>query len=129
MGTVQILTMPTCTAPNAVIYAVPNSGYRFDHWSSGSTDNPYSLTVTTDTVLTAYFVSEGGTEGIEEVGEQESDVKVYTENGRIVVEGAEGETVRVLDMVGRPVGTHSLPAGVYMVRIGDLPARRVVVIR
>ena len=41
MGTVQILTMPTCTSPQAVVFATANSGYRFDHWSDGSTSNPY----------------------------------------------------------------------------------------
>jgi hypothetical protein len=127
MGTVQILTMPTCTAPNAVLYASANSGYRFDHWSTGSTSNPYSLTVTSDTVITAYFVSEGGTEGIGDV--DGSTIHVYTDGGNIIVNGAEGEKVQVFDMVGRPVGTQSLPTGVYMVKVGTLPVRKVAVIR
>ncbi|MCR4812412.1 MAG: leucine-rich repeat protein [Bacteroidales bacterium] len=55
MGTVQVLTMPTCTNPQAVVYAVANSGYQFDHWSDNSTSNPYSLTVNEDMELTAYF--------------------------------------------------------------------------
>ena len=54
MGTVQILTMPTCTNPQAVVYATPSSGYQFDHWSDNSTTNPYTLTVTEDLTLTAY---------------------------------------------------------------------------
>lgn len=127
MGTVQILTMPTCTAPNAVLYASANNGYRFDHWSTGSTSNPYSLTVTSDTVITAYFVSEGGSEGIGDV--DGSTIHVYTDGGNIIVNGAEGEKVKVFDMVGRPVGTQSLPTGVYMVKVGTLPARKVAVIR
>ena len=60
MGTVQILTMPTCSNPQAVVYAVANSGYQFDHWSDNSTSNPYSLTVNEDIELTAYFVPDGG---------------------------------------------------------------------
>ena len=60
MGSVQILTMPTCTNPQAVVYAVANSGYQFDHWSDNSTSNPYSLTVNEDMGLTAYFVPDGG---------------------------------------------------------------------
>ena len=39
------------------------------------------------------------------------------------------ESVRVFDMVGRPVSNHNLPNGVYMVKVGTLPARKVVVIR
>ncbi|MDY6371014.1 MAG: leucine-rich repeat protein, partial [Bacteroidales bacterium] len=54
-GTVQVLTEPSCSNPNAVLNAVPANGYRFDHWSTGSTDNPYTLTVTNDTIITAYF--------------------------------------------------------------------------
>ena len=134
-GTVQILTMPTCTSPHAVVYATANSGYHFDHWSDGSTSNPYSLTVTDDLDLIGYFVSDGGTEGIEEVGSQRSEVRVYAVDGKIVVDGAEGETVRVYDVTGRMVQTftHSshqaLPAGVYMVNVGQHPARKVVVLR
>ena len=61
MGEVQVLTVPTCANPNAVLYAVPNSGYLFDHWSTGSTANPYAFTVTDSMVVTAYFVAEGTT--------------------------------------------------------------------
>ena len=86
-GTVQILTMPTCTSPHAVVYATANSGYHFDHWSDGSTSNPYSLTVTDDLDLIGYFVSDSGTEGIEEVGSQRSEGRVYAVEGKIVVEG------------------------------------------
>lgn len=132
-GTVQILTMPTCTSPQAVVYASANSGYHFDHWSDGSTSNPYSLTVTDDLDLIGYFVSDGGTEGIEEVGSQRSEGNVYAVEGKIVVDGDEGETVRVYDVTGRMVQafTHSshqaLPAGVYMVKVGQHPARKVVI--
>lgn len=127
MGVVQILTIPTCTNPNAVLYATANNGYRFDHWSNGSTSNPYTLTVTSDTIIKAYFVSEGSTEGIDDV--VGSNIQIYTEGGNIMVNGAEGKKVQVFDMVGRPVGTHSLPTGIYMVKVGTLPVRKVVVIR
>ena len=56
MGIVSILTQPTCSARQAVINAVPATGYQFDHWSDGITTNPYALTVTTDTNLMAFFV-------------------------------------------------------------------------
>ena len=45
---------------NAVtITAVPYSGYRFSHWSDGATYNPYTFAVLGDTLMTAYFISEG----------------------------------------------------------------------
>ena len=53
-GTVQITTQPTCTSP-AVIEAMPNFFYVFDHWSDGNTDNPRTLTLTQDTTLVAHF--------------------------------------------------------------------------
>jgi len=53
-GSVQITTQATCSTP-AVIEATPNFFYVFDHWSDGSTDNPYSVTLTQDTILVAYF--------------------------------------------------------------------------
>ncbi len=131
MGTVQVLNEPTCTNPNAVLNAVPASGYRFDHWSTGSTQNPYSLTVTTDTVITAYFVSEGGTEGIEDINAD--DVNIYVKDRRIVVDGTT-EEYRIYDITGRIVAhSHSaevsspLSCGVYLVKVGLRPARKVVV--
>lgn len=57
MGQVNILTTPTCQTPTAVFNAVANSGYRFDHWSDGNTDNPRYLTLSSDTSIVAMFVS------------------------------------------------------------------------
>lgn len=63
----------------------------------------------------------------------------YQRNGQIVVEGAEGSTVCLYDVVGRLLATRretaqevllDVPAsGAYLVKIGDAPARRVVVRR
>lgn len=39
--------------------AVPDSGYRFHHWNDGSTVNPRSVYVTSDTLLTAHFIEDG----------------------------------------------------------------------
>ena len=112
---------------SATITAYPADGYRFDHWSTGSTDNPYTLTVTSDTTITAYFVSNGGTEGIGEVGV--NDIRISVSGGRVCVEGITTEEVRVYDITGRMVQNHSLPSGVYIVRVGTLPAQKVVVMR
>ena len=48
---------------------------------------------------------------------------------RIVIEGADGETVHIFDMMGRTIHNEALPIGVYMVKVGDRPARKVAVIR
>ena len=76
-----------------------------------------------------------------DVDEVEADgVRLTGRNGHILVQGAEGKEVRVYDMLGHEVSGKrkvesgkcvlAVPsAGVYMVRVGDLPARRVVVVR
>lgn len=56
MGSVSVTQQPTCTLP-AIIQATPADNYTFDHWSDGNTDNPRTLTLIQDTVLTAYFLS------------------------------------------------------------------------
>ena len=68
-----------------------------------------------------------------------SNVKLYGENGQVVVEGSEGATVVLYDAVGRMLATRrdnvgrltfDVPAsGMYLVKIGEHPARRIVVIR
>lgn len=67
------------------------------------------------------------------------NAKIYQRNGQIVVEGAEGYPVYLYDVVGRLLATKretaqevllDVPAsGAYLVKIGDAPARRVVVRR
>ncbi len=116
----------------ATLTAIPNENCWFEHWEDGSTGNPRQVYVGCDATYTAYFASPG-------VGISETDtfpaITVYVVGGRIVVDGAEGETVTVYDMIGRLTQTfrHSsnqdLPGGVYLVKVGDFPARKVVVIR
>ena len=77
--------------------------------------------------------------GIVEVNEESDNIRVWSAEGRIFVEGAEGREAVVYDMMGRMINGKqkvesgklelAVPAGVYLVRIGDLPARKVVVIR
>lgn len=56
-------------------------------------------------------------------------VRVYSRGGDIVVEGADGETVRIFDITGRSVRNEALPTGVYIVKVGERPARKVVVMK
>lgn len=66
-------------------------------------------------------------DGIEDINMD--DVRAWPEDGRIRVEGANGAPVNVFDMEGRNVRNEALPAGVYMVKVGNLPARKVVVVK
>ena len=113
------------------IRAIPNEGYQFLNWQDGNTENPRTVTVTENITYTAYFES---TQGIEDI--DATEIKIYTTGGRIVVQGAEGVEARVYDLTGREVvrpnqngETPVLPSGVYLVKVGTLPARKVVVMR
>lgn len=67
------------------------------------------------------------------------NLKLYQRNGRVVVSGAEGAEVRLYDAVGRLLATKQdnytdlefdVPAtGTYLIRVGNLHARRIVVVR
>lgn len=108
----------TCT-----LTAIPYNGNRFDHWQDGNTDNPRIFTVSSNATYIAYFVS---TQGIDDINEEE--IRVYSQSNCIIVEGT-NETVTVFDLKGRSVNNDNLPLGVYMVKIGNHPARKVVVMR
>ena len=81
------------------------------------------------------YIQEG--EGIDNI--TLLNAKIYQRNGQIVVEGAEGYPVYLYDVVGRLLATRreaaqevllDVPAsGAYLVKIGDAPARRIVVRR
>lgn len=132
LGWVTILTEPTCAAPQAVAWAVPAPGYRFDYWSNGVSNNPYYLTLTSDTAFVAIFARESG---IEEVS---ATYVVECFEGTVRVIGAEGQTIRFFDAQGRQLmsetavdgKTYSLPhSGIYLLQVGKDPARKVVVIK
>ena len=44
-----------CEVGSVTIEGIPSTHYRFAHWSDGNTDNPRSLTLTSDTMLSASF--------------------------------------------------------------------------
>lgn len=62
-------------------------------------------------------------------GVEDDAIRVWADCGHIKVEGADGQAVRIFDMEGRMVTNGNLPTGVYMVKIGNHAAKKVVVIR
>ena len=80
------------------------------------------------------YITEEGIGGVDAL-----NAKVYSSEGRIVVEGADGHLVTLYDVTGRVLATKQddysplhfdTPAsGTYLIKIGAYPARRVVVIR
>ena len=59
----------------------------------------------------------------------EDGIRVYSVDGHIIVEGAVAETVRIYDTTGRSIRNEALPAGVYLVKVGDRPAQKVIVMK
>lgn len=110
--------------------ATANDGFYFSGWSitPGYTEivttNPFILIAQDNYTAVAHFEADS-TESI--TGVDARNAKVYTLGGRIVVEGAEVETVRIFDITGRSVRNEALHTGVYIVKVGDRPARKVVV--
>ena len=100
-------------------------GYRFTGWDDGVLEEQRTVTVTADATYTALFESNVG---IEEVAAE--GYKVSIRNGRIVVEDVAEEEVQIYDLSGRRhlIG-EQLPAGAYLVRIGNQIVKKVVVIR
>jgi hypothetical protein len=56
MGTANIIQANNCNNNTATIAATPNTGYYFVQWNDGNTQNPRTVTVTSDIIFTAEFV-------------------------------------------------------------------------
>ena len=123
-----------------VIKAMPNLGYRFERWHDDDTNNPRTIVVTTNATYIAYF-KRNASNSIESV--ESIPVKIYLCKRNIVLEGAKEMPVMLYDATGRLLATRrseetlgSTPvqfnvpvSGTYLVRVGNLPAKKVVVIR
>lgn len=117
--------------------ATANAGYSFVGWVIGAdtiTANPYTFSITSDVNALAVFVANNGIEDADM-----ANVTVYGAESRIVVRGAEGKDVNVFDINGRMVASQLNAAdavefrmastGVYLVKVGNAPAKRVLVVR
>ena len=118
--------------------ATPNEGYEFVAWLNGndtvSHESTYVFQVTADITLTAVFAEVQGINTVDM-----SNVIIYSNDSRIFVNGAEGYDVYVYDVNGRVINRQLKAAdaiefrmtttGVYLVKVGNAPAKRVVVVR
>lgn len=97
-----------------------------------NTDTVYVSNTDTVYVYDTVYV---GVDGVE----TDAAVKLYSKDNQIVVEGAHGADVVLYDAVGRRLAVRrddfgavrfEVPAtGTYLVRVGQYPARRVVVVK
>ncbi len=133
MGVVEVLEEPSCAnGSTATIAANANPGYHFTAWSDGNTDNPRQLVVTQDTIITAHFEENVG------IDSPLLHPTHYSQEGnRLVVNGAEGQHVRVFDIMGKlissqpnvpePFSVYLPAAGVYLIQIGSSTPQKIVV--
>ena len=123
------------------ISAQPAEGCWFAYWQDGNNDNPRYITVTGNAEYVAHFYSP---EGIDDVTPADG-MKVYTRGNTIVIDFSGQQTadsrqsVIVYDVMGRVIKQTAgigqqaavvIPvtsAGVYMVKVGERPSRKVVV--
>lgn len=116
----------------ATLTAVPFPGAQFLCWSDSIADNPRTVVVTSDTAFYAIFRSLAGMDDV-----VASSCAIWTDRRTILVTGAGSRSVAVYDIYGRrvafvaqegelvvvPVGA----AGVYLVQVEGLKAKKVVV--
>ena len=69
----------------------------------------------------------GDSTGVNDFAMEEITIKSV--NGTILVEGCEECVVSIFNMEGRRVSNRGLASGVYLVKVGDYPVRKIVVTR
>ena len=106
------------------IRAIPNEGYRFLNWQDDNTENPRTVTVTSDITYTAYF--ESTTQGIFNVDENKITAYPNPTNGRVIIDAEDVIRMDVYNVNGQLVKTafkesiidiSTLPSGVYMLKV------------
>ena len=105
--------------------ATANEGYEFTAWNDGNTENPRTVTVTSDTVFTAIFTASGSS-SLQAVNAREFALYPNPAKSFVTLEFEalkENTLLQILDLNGRKVRTFDLKAGIETLRIdlGDLP--------
>lgn len=118
------------------ITAYPNNGYLFSHWNDDVTDNPRTITITCDTLFTAFFIADGG-EGFDSPNAEE--IIAYGYNGNIVIKLDKPKPVWVYDVKGILIFhtpsecsvSHTIPAfpGIYIVKAGESFIKKILITR
>lgn len=111
------------------ISATPYPGHTFDRWSDGTSINPRTVILDTDSTITAHFVkTQTDPEGITSADHPHMALYPNPATGRVQILGLAGEAqyVEILDMTGRTAATFRytstldishLPQGSYIVKI------------
>ena len=114
------------------------TGSQFFVWTISDQDDAYITTPTLEYTITEnsrFIIAVFHSLGIDDV--EANGTTIFSQNGNIVVRGAEQQTIRVYDLVGRMLMQTTNAAaeetfrmertGVYLVQVGNNAARRVIV--
>ena len=115
----------TIDGNTAVLTATPNEGYEFSGWNDGNTENPRTVTVTSDTAFMAIFTASSSS-SLQAVNAREFTLYPNPAKSFVTLEfeaSEENTLLQILDLNGRMVRMFDLKAGVETLRInlGDLP--------
>lgn len=115
--------------------ATPEAEYMFLRWSDGNTLNPYPYTITKNVTLKAEFLeADKMVVDNEEIAAQ--DARIYTANGSLYVELSQPSDLKVWNfsgvmLINRDIApglsSYPLPAGDYLVRVGNNKVVKVMV--
>ncbi len=107
----------TLDGNTAVLTATANEGYNFLTWSDGNTENPRTVTITSDTAFMAIF---SPASSLQEVNAREFALYPNPAKSFVTLEFEtleENTLLQILDLNGRKVRTFDLKAGVETLRI------------
>ena len=117
MGVAVITKQNTCADVTAQVQAQALPGYEFVKWSDGFTENPHTIYVTSDTIITAEFrVASTPVENI-----TDNQTSVYSIDGILHIDGLTTD-YQIYNVSGQLVyigkeTTLSLPRGIYLIVI------------
>jgi hypothetical protein len=75
--------------------------------------------------MTNYGNSGGGNNSLEDF--DMTNFTIRNLNGEIIVDGCDNCEVKVYDIEGRLVNNSNLTSGVYVVKVGNYPAQKIVI--
>ena len=122
--------------------AIANNGYVFSRWNDGNTENPRTVTVTSDTAFVAIFTASGSS-SLQEVNAREFalypnpaksfvtlEFEALKENALLQIPDLYGRRVRTLDLKAAreclQIETGKLPEGVYTIMLGNTTKKLIV---
>ena len=122
--------------------ATPNEGYEFTGWNDGNTENPRTVTITSDTAFMAIFTASGSS-SLQEVNAREFvlypnpaksfvnlEFEALQENILLQILDINGRRVRTLDLKAGiealRIDVSDLPKGVYTIMIGNITKKLIV---